>query len=103
VLCAPHLVDAEFLSAIRWNLQHGRLQASRAPKVLARFATADILRYPHGWLFDRVWELRDNMTPYDALYVALAEELGEVLVTRDARLAKAPGIRARVEVLPPSA
>lgn len=102
-LCAPYLVDVEFVSTIRWNLGHGKLEPQKAAKALEKFAAMDILRYTHEWLIGRAWELRDNLTPYDAMYVALAEELDEVLVTRDAKLAKAPGIRARVEVLPPSA
>jgi hypothetical protein len=57
-------------------------------------------RYPHAPFAPRVWELRGNLTPYDAVYVALAEALDCALVTADARLARAPGIRCAVEVLP---
>jgi predicted nucleic acid-binding protein len=99
-ICAPHLVDAEITSAIRVSLQHGEIDARRAEGAIEDFVAMDIMRYGHDWLLRRVWELRDNVTPYDALYVALAEALDEVLVTKDARLAKAPGIRARVEVIP---
>jgi predicted nucleic acid-binding protein len=100
LLGAPHLIDAEFMSAVRWHVMRGRLGMAEAREVLDDFADLDLLRYEHLGLMDRVWALRDNLTPYDALYVALAEWHDEPLVTTDARLAKAPGIRARVEVLP---
>jgi len=58
-----------------------------------------IQRYPHDILLQRVYELRDNLTAYDAVYVALAEALAAPLVTRDARLAQAPGHQAHVELL----
>ena len=99
-LCAPFLIDAEFVSSIRWNLRHQNIGADEADTALEEFASVDLLRYGHDWLLGRVWELRDNLTPYDALYVALAEAMDEVLVTGDARLAKATGARARVEVVP---
>jgi len=100
LLCAPYLVDVEFVSAIRWNLRHGNVESQAAHDALEEFMAADVLRYTHDWLLGRAWELRENLTPYDALYVALAEALDEVLVTADAGIAKAPGIQARVEVLP---
>ena len=53
----------------------------------------------HLPLLDRIWELRENVTPYDAAYVALAEDLGGTLVTADARLGRAPGPRCAIEVL----
>jgi predicted nucleic acid-binding protein len=56
-------------------------------------------RHPHDWLLPRVWALRNNLTAYDALYVALAEALGAPLVTRDRRLAAAPGHQARIELV----
>ncbi len=56
------------------------------------------MRYPHTSLVERIWSLRDNLTACDAAYVALAEALDAPLVTLDARLASAPGIRAAVEV-----
>jgi predicted nucleic acid-binding protein len=57
-----------------------------------------ISRYAHTAMLPRIWELRDNVSAYDASYIALAETLEAPLVTRDARLARAPGIRAEVEV-----
>ncbi|MGH9210992.1 MAG: type II toxin-antitoxin system VapC family toxin [Acidimicrobiales bacterium] len=102
-LCAPYLIDAEVLSGLRANVRNGTIETKGATIALSRFGDLQVLRYPHEWLIERAWDLRDNVTSYDALYVALAEMLDEVLVTTDARLAKAPGIRARVEVLPLSA
>jgi predicted nucleic acid-binding protein len=58
-------------------------------------------RIPHTALIRRVWELRDNVTPYDAAYVALAEVLGATLLTADIRLSRAPGIQCQVETLLP--
>jgi predicted nucleic acid-binding protein len=58
----------------------------------------NVVRYPHAPLAARIWDLRENLTAYDAAYVALAETLGAPLITMDARLAQAPGIRAAVEV-----
>ncbi|HUI72335.1 MAG TPA: type II toxin-antitoxin system VapC family toxin, partial [Spirochaetia bacterium] len=58
-----------------------------------------LIRYPHDFLLARIWELRDNLTAYDAAYVALAEALGTPLVTRDRRLASAPGSHGRIELV----
>jgi predicted nucleic acid-binding protein len=58
-----------------------------------------LYRYPHEPLLLRVWELRDNLSAYDAIYVALAEALGLPLITRDRRLAEAAGHRARIELV----
>ena len=63
-----------------------------------RFSNTRFLRYPHTSLLERIWSLRDNLTAYDAAYVALAETLDAPLVTLDARLARAPGVRATIEV-----
>lgn len=99
-LHAPHLVDAEVTSAIRGRLLGGHVDvalATAAVQVLARFA---IERYAHPPLLFRVWELRANVTAYDALYLALAERLAVPLITADAALATCPGLRTSVEVLP---
>ena len=58
-----------------------------------------LTRYPHLVILERVWQLRKNLTAYDAVYVALAEMLGAPLVTRDARLTRAPGLGAVIELL----
>ncbi len=76
----------------------GTLSQDRARLALNRLSTLRITRYPHTSLIERIWELRHNLTAYDATYIALAETLGAPLVTTDARLARASGIRADVEV-----
>lgn len=97
-LHAPHLVDVEVLHVLRRLVARGRLSRDRAEDARQDFADIAIVRYPHVPLLDRMWELRENITPYDAAFVALSEALGVPLVTADARLAGAPGHRAVVEV-----
>jgi predicted nucleic acid-binding protein len=99
MLHAPHLIDAEVANTLRRLVAAGKI----APE-LGRIALADLVdlplqRHPHDWLLPRVWELRQNFSAYDALYVALAEALDAPLVTRDQRLAAAPGHQARIEVM----
>lgn len=99
-LHAPHLIDVEMLSGL------GRLEARRqiVPRrsVEARRALAALAieRYPHGGLTDRIWELRDNLSAYDASYIVLSELLRAPLITCDGRLARSPGHRAVVEHFP---
>lgn len=99
-LHAPHLIDVEFTHALRRLLATGRLSLERALGARQDFVDLPILRYPHGPLLDRMWELRDNLTAYDAAFVALSEVLEMPLVTADARLAAAPGNDAVIEVYP---
>ena len=98
-LAAPELIDLEVVSVLRRQLSAGRLDARRARLALDDLLELPIQRVPHRPLLRRCWELRDNLTVYDAAYVALAEALGAPLVTADARLSKAPGVRCAVEVL----
>lgn len=98
-LAAPELVDLELLSAFRRLVRSGRMSALRATTALTDFSELAINRSAHRPLSARCWELRENLTPYDAAYVAVAERLGVVLVTADNRLGRAPGIRCDVEVL----
>jgi predicted nucleic acid-binding protein len=95
-LHAPHLIDVELLHVLRRLVARGELAHDRATDARTDFSDLVIARYPHAPLADRIWELRDNLTAYDAAFVALSEELGAPLVTCDARLAAAPGHRARV-------
>jgi predicted nucleic acid-binding protein len=97
-LHAPHLIDVEVVQALRRYQLAGRLDAERGRVALAQLAAFPIRRYPHDALLPRVWALRANLTAYDAVYVALAEVLDAPLLTRDRRLAAAPGHRARVEL-----
>jgi predicted nucleic acid-binding protein len=90
---------AEVASAIRGACRAGRIGAERAVQALADLAFLPLSRMSHTPFLGRIWELRDNLTPYDAAYVALAEVFEAPLFTRDARLARAPGIRCEVVVL----
>jgi len=98
-LHAPEIVDLEVLSVLRREVGRGSLSTGRAAAAIADLQALSMRRTSHLVLLARCWELRDNLTPYDASYVALAEALGCPLVTMDARLADATGIRCVVEVL----
>jgi predicted nucleic acid-binding protein len=97
-LHVPHLFEVEVLGVLRRFSLRGRLSQERARLALDRLSSMRLARYPHAAMLPRMWELRDNVTTYDAAYIALAESLEAPLVTTDARLARAPGIRAAVEV-----
>lgn len=97
-LHAPHLIDVEILQALRGLVRGGKLSADRADDVRTDIADLAITRYGHEPLADRVWALRDNLTAYDAVFVALSEALEVPLITCDARVATAPGIA--VELYP---
>lgn len=98
-LVAPHVIDLEVVSAWRRLLSAGHVDERRVTLALADLDALRLDRVAHGPLVARCWDLRHNLTVYDAAYVALAELLGADLLTADARLAAAPGIRCRVEVL----
>ncbi len=97
-LHVPHLFDIEVLHALRGLSLRGNVSPQRARLAVSRLRDTQLARYPHTPLTWRIWELRENLTAYDAAYVALAEALGAPLITLDARLARASGIRAAVEV-----
>lgn len=99
-MCAPYLLDAEVGQAVRRLTLQGQFMVPRARAALAALTVLPIRRYPHGWLLPRAFELRENATIYDGLYLALAEALGAPLLTCDAALAGVPGCDATVEVLP---
>ncbi len=99
-LHAPHLIDIEILHALRGLVRGGKLSLDRATDVRTDVADLTITRYGHEALADRIWALRNNLTSYDAAFVALSEALDVPLVTCDARLAAAPGIT--VELYPPA-
>ncbi len=98
-LSAPELLDIEVVSYVRRAVRTGQMSARRAEQALDDLTSARIARSPHGPLIGRMWELRDNLTPYDASYVALAEANGSELVTADAAMAKVPGINCEVRLL----
>lgn len=95
-LHTPYLLDVEAAQVIRRYAANGMIDADRGRAALDDLVDLPVHRYPHAVLLPRVWELRDNMTAYDAVYVALAEALDATLLTGDKRLAVAPGHRARI-------
>lgn len=98
-LAAPEVIDLEVVSVLRRQLSKGTIQVRRAQLALADLVDLPMQRAPHRPLLMRCWDLRNNLTVYDAAYVVLAEALGTPLVTADTRLAKAPGLMCAVEVL----
>lgn len=98
-LAAPELIDLEVVSTIRRAARAGRLDGRRSGQALTDLATLPLRRVPHLPLLLRVWELRDNLTAYDAAYVALAEALDALLLTADGPMGRASGVRCEVEVL----
>jgi predicted nucleic acid-binding protein len=98
-LLAPHLIDAEVVNAIRRQTKSGRVDAEVGRTVIGQWARLAIERITITGLLDRVWALRDNLSAYDASYVAMAEALRCPLVTADGRLGRAPGPRCAITVL----
>jgi predicted nucleic acid-binding protein len=101
-LAAPELLDLEVTSVLRKQRGAGLIDDRRALLALTDLRAVPIRRAPHLPLLSRCWELRENLTIYDAAYVALAELLQADLLTADSRLAAAPGPRCGIEVLQPS-
>jgi predicted nucleic acid-binding protein len=99
VLTAPDLIDLEVTSVLRGRLAGGHIDARRAALALEDLRSLPLRRVAALELVGRCWELRDNLTVYDAAYVALAEILDVTLLTGDARMARAPGPRCSIEIL----
>lgn len=99
VLAAPELLDVEVLSAFRRRALTGHLPPRRAAQAVSDLADLPLRRAAHAALLTRAWELRENLTAYGAVYVALAELLEVPLLTGDRRLAHASGPRCRIEAL----
>lgn len=97
---APHLIDYEVASAVRRRVMSGDITEAGGKRALTQWSKIGVERYPARGLLPRIWELRTNLTVYDAAYAALAEALGCPLVTADRRLAGSPGIRCEVHVVP---
>lgn len=96
---APHLIDVEVTQVVRRFAMHDKIDNQRGLDVLVDFSLMSIERYSHEPLLLRAWELRNNLSAYDAMYVALAEVLDVPLITCDRRLANAAGHGALIEVL----
>jgi predicted nucleic acid-binding protein len=99
VVVGPDLLRIEVTSVVRRHLQAGRLTIRQATAAVNDVLDFPVRVFPTAPLLARVWDLRDNLSAYDACYVALAEALGAPLLTADPRLANAPRIRCRVEVI----
>jgi predicted nucleic acid-binding protein len=95
----PHLLHVEVTQALRRLLLAGRLTDLSARRALRDLAVVGLKRWPHRALLGRALALRDQLTAYDAIYVAMAEATGATLVTRDARLARTNGHRARIDLV----
>jgi predicted nucleic acid-binding protein len=97
-LFTVHLLDVEFAQVMRRLVREGTLTPKRASEAIDDLTALRITRYAPVLLLNRIWRLRQNLSAYDAAYVALAEELKAPLITRDKRIAASPGHAAAVEV-----
>ena len=97
-LHAPHLLDLEVAQVLRRLAREGVISTPRAAQAIQDLLDLRLTRYPHFILLPRIWQLRHNLTAYDAAYIALAEKLNATLVSRDARLGSASGHAAVVEL-----
>jgi len=97
-LHSVHLIDVEFVQVLRRLVREGALTPRRAEEAMEDMAALRMTRYAPVVLMQRIWQLRQNLTAYDAAYVALAEALQAPLITRDHRIASAPGHSAAIEV-----
>jgi predicted nucleic acid-binding protein len=98
-LHVPHLADIEVVQALRRYVREGEIDADAGETALDDLRALDLQRHAHEPLLERVWELRQNLTAYDAVYVALAEVLDGVLLTCDRRLSQAPGMSRPVTLV----
>jgi len=98
-LHTPHLADVEVAQALRRYVREGEIDLGSAETAIDELHSLDVERHAHEPLLDRVWARRQNLTAYDAVYVALAEALGARLLTCDSRLARSPGLANVVELV----
>jgi predicted nucleic acid-binding protein len=98
-IAAPDLADVETVAVLRRRWRAGDLSDQRFAEAILLLESLPMHRFPAAPMIRRAYELRANVTAYDAMYVALAEHLGSSLLTGDARLAGAPGLRCPIEVL----
>ena len=97
-LHSVHLINVEFVQVLRRLVREGTLTPKRAEEAIEDMAALRITRYAPVLLLQRIWRLRQNLSAYDAAYVALAEKMRAPLITRDQRIAAAPGHTAKIEV-----
>lgn len=95
----PSIFDVEVLSALRGLVRGGKFAGPAATELVADLMVLPVGRWHMSPLLPRMWELRANLTPYDAAYVALAELTGAVLVTGDERITASPGARCDIQVI----
>ena len=99
-LHAPHMIDSEVASGLRRQVGGGNISAGQARSMLRAWRSLGVSRYPAVGMLERIWELRENLSAYDATYVALAEALECPLLTADRRLSRATGLRCAVTTVP---
>jgi predicted nucleic acid-binding protein len=99
VFQVPSIFDAEVLSALRGLVRGQKFDQAAAADLIVDLMVLPVDRWHMSALLPRMWELRDNLTPYDAAYVALAELTGAVLVTGDERITAAPGTRCDIQII----
>jgi predicted nucleic acid-binding protein len=97
-LHAPHLLDIEVAHVLRRLVRENTISAQRGDQAVHVLQDLRLTRYPHFVFLPQIWLLRHNLSAYDAVYVALAEELGATLLTRDARLTSAASPRVNIEL-----
>lgn len=98
-LQAPHLIDLEVTNVLRRYAISRILATERCQQALTDFVNFPIYRHPHEHLLSRIWELRTNLSAYDAAYVALAETLGASLLTHDGKIARSAGHRVQIDLV----
>lgn len=96
---SPHLLDVEVTQGLRRLVRFGEISATRAAEAIDDLSDLDLHRHSHLNLLTRAWQLRENVTAYDAMYVALAEALDATMITCDSPLANTPGHRAKIEAI----
>jgi predicted nucleic acid-binding protein len=99
-LHVPHLIDSEIANGLRRGVGRGQIEAHAGWAALDAWRRLGMVRYPIIGFLDRIWQLRDNLSAYDASYVALAEQLDCALLTADRRLSRAADVQCPITVVP---